>query len=87
MFGIGHMPQIILLLIVALLIFGPSKLPEIGSSFGRGIRQFKEATSGDGLAETPVLARIPASQVAAAQPPVQATGRTIQPVHAETPAR
>jgi TatA/E family protein of Tat protein translocase len=29
---------------VALLVFGPSKLPEIGKSFGRGIKEFKDAT-------------------------------------------
>ena len=29
---------------VALLIFGPSKLPEIGKSFGRGIKEFKDAS-------------------------------------------
>ncbi len=46
MFGIGHGPEIIILLIIVLLVFGPGKLPEIGSAFGRGIREFKDATSG-----------------------------------------
>ncbi|MDP4103499.1 MAG: twin-arginine translocase TatA/TatE family subunit [Bacillota bacterium] len=43
------MPGLILILIVALVIFGPNKLPEIGRAFGKSIREFKKAT--EGLAE------------------------------------
>ena len=42
MFGLGA-PELIVILVVALLIFGPGKLPEIGSALGRGIRDFKKA--------------------------------------------
>jgi sec-independent protein translocase protein TatA len=42
MFGIG-MPEMIVILIVALVIFGPGKLPELGSSIGKAIRGFKKA--------------------------------------------
>jgi sec-independent protein translocase protein TatA len=48
MFGIGHAPEIIILLIIVLLVFGPGKLPEIGSAVGRGIREFRDATTGSG---------------------------------------
>ena len=41
MFGIG-IPELILILVVALVIFGPSKLPEIGSSLGQGLRDSGE---------------------------------------------
>jgi sec-independent protein translocase protein TatA len=44
MFGIG-MPELIIILIIILIIFGAGKLPEIGSGIGRGIRNFKKATS------------------------------------------
>jgi len=37
-------PGLILILIVALVIFGPSKLPEIGKAFGKSLREFKDAT-------------------------------------------
>ncbi len=37
--------HILLLLIVALLVFGPNKLPEIGAGLGRSIREFKQAMS------------------------------------------
>ena len=43
MFGIG-MPELIIILIIILIIFGAGKLPEIGSGIGKGIRNFKKAT-------------------------------------------
>jgi sec-independent protein translocase protein TatA len=55
MFGIGHGPEIIVLLIIVLLVFGPGKLPEIGSAFGRGIKEFKDATSGLHEQSTPTI--------------------------------
>lgn len=44
MFGKIGLPELVLILVIALMIFGPSKLPEIGKSIGRGIREFREAT-------------------------------------------
>jgi sec-independent protein translocase protein TatA len=44
-FGIGA-TEIIILLIVALLVFGPKRLPEMGRSLGRGMREFKDSISG-----------------------------------------
>lgn len=43
MFGLGA-PEIIVILIIALVIFGPKKLPELGKSLGQGIREFKRGT-------------------------------------------
>ncbi|MCO7125064.1 twin-arginine translocase TatA/TatE family subunit [Sporolactobacillus shoreicorticis] len=39
-------PGLILILVIALVIFGPSKLPEIGKSFGKTLKEFKKATQG-----------------------------------------
>jgi sec-independent protein translocase protein TatA len=39
-------PGLILVLVIALIIFGPSKLPEIGRAFGRTLTEFKSATKG-----------------------------------------
>jgi TatA/E family protein of Tat protein translocase len=42
-FGIG-MPELIVIFIVALLVFGPKKLPELGKALGRGLAEFKRAS-------------------------------------------
>lgn len=44
MFGIG-MPELILIAVVALIVLGPKKLPDLAKSMGRAMREFKKATS------------------------------------------
>ena len=39
--------EIIVVLIIALVVFGPKRLPELGRSLGRGIREFRGSVSGD----------------------------------------
>jgi sec-independent protein translocase protein TatA len=39
--------EIIIVLIIALIVFGPKRLPELGSSLGRGIREFRNTVTGD----------------------------------------
>ena len=40
MFGLG-MPEVILILVIALVVYGPSKLPEMGAAMGKAIREFQ----------------------------------------------
>ncbi len=41
------LPELLIILVVVLLIFGAKRLPEIGSSLGKGIRSFKTSMGGD----------------------------------------
>lgn len=50
MFGIG-MPELILILVICLLIFGAAKLPEIGRNLGKAIGEFKKGMKDDETAE------------------------------------
>ena len=45
MFGSIGMPELIIIMVIALIIFGPRKLPELGKSLGRSINEFKRASS------------------------------------------
>jgi sec-independent protein translocase protein TatA len=45
--GFIGMPEILLLGLVALLLFGPKRLPEMGRGLGKGLREFKSSVTGD----------------------------------------
>ena len=53
MFGIG-VPELVLILIIGLVVFGPGKLPEVGRAIGKSLNEFKRATSSAGE-ECPLL--------------------------------
>lgn len=44
MFGLGP-AEVVLVLIIALIVFGPGRLPEIGSALGKTIREFRQASA------------------------------------------
>lgn len=46
-FGPIGLPQVLIILLIVLLIFGAKRLPEIGSSLGKGIRSFKSSVTGE----------------------------------------
>ncbi|CAN5457480.1 hypothetical protein BH20ACT17_BH20ACT17_04600 [soil metagenome] len=41
-------PEIIIILVIALIVLGPKKLPEVGKSLGKGMREFKDSVSNMG---------------------------------------
>jgi sec-independent protein translocase protein TatA len=45
--GFIGVPELLLLALVALLLFGPKRLPEMGRGLGKGMREFKDSISGD----------------------------------------
>lgn len=51
------MPEIVIMLAVALIVFGPAKLPELGRSIGKGIREFRQTSKDIGDSITSELDR------------------------------
>jgi sec-independent protein translocase protein TatA len=68
-FGIG-LPEVLIFLVVVLLLFGASRVPEIGRSMGKGMREFKDAVSGKDEDDRPAsLPRAPEDEENVASPP------------------
>lgn len=59
MFNFGTQ-ELILILVIALVIFGPKKLPEIGKAIGKSINEFKDAVSTDKKSEPTTTAKVEA---------------------------
>jgi sec-independent protein translocase protein TatA len=59
--NIGPM-ELIVVLIIALVVVGPKKLPAMGRSVGKGMREFKESLTGDSRDESPALPAAPADR-------------------------
>jgi sec-independent protein translocase protein TatA len=67
-FGIG-LPEVLIFLVVVLLLFGASRVPEIGRSLGKGMREFKDAVTGRDDERPPSLPRAPEDEEKVASPP------------------
>ena len=63
------LPELIVLLVVLLLIFGPKRLPEMGRSLGKGMREFKDSITGKGDDDDDDLVALPR----ASEPPTSVT--------------
>lgn len=63
--------ELIIILVIALLVLGPGKLPEVGSAFGKTIREFRKASSdiSDSVTLNPAAAPRPVSAPPASEPP------------------
>jgi len=55
--------EIVLLLLIALLLFGAKRLPEIGRSLGSGMREFKDSVTGNSKHETTQVSELPPAPV------------------------
>jgi sec-independent protein translocase protein TatA len=69
--------EIVLLLLVALLLFGPKKLPDIARSIGEGMREFKDSVTGDVKRERPSTGEAPLELPPPAREPVDPEARAL----------
>ena len=67
-FGLGWQ-EILIVLVIALVVFGPKRLPEMGRSLGKGIREFKTSVTGEDEEVTPQQQPHAQSQLPPAAPP------------------
>jgi sec-independent protein translocase protein TatA len=70
-------PEIIIILVVLLLLFGAKRLPEMGRSLGRGMREFKDAVTGNEPPERQELASPPAEAPPPAEPAAPAKSERV----------
>jgi sec-independent protein translocase protein TatA len=67
--GIGF-PELLIVLVIALIVLGPKKLPEVGRSLGKGMREFKDSISGiSGSDDDDDVKHIPPQSTTAASTP------------------
>ena len=78
----GHLPEIIIVLVVILIIWGPGKLPDVGAAMGKGIREFRKASS-EAHDEVMSATTVPAPQPAPLAPVAQVTAPLPVPVQTE----
>jgi len=69
-------PEILIILVIALIVFGPKRLPEMGRSLGKGIREFRSSLTGEADGEEPPM-----------QPKRPAPPKAHSPAHALPPVR
>jgi sec-independent protein translocase protein TatA len=71
-------PEIILLLLVALLLFGAKRLPEIGRSLGSGMREFKDSVTGNTPSHTETTTQLPVGTQDTTTPTPQRENETVR---------
>lgn len=67
MFGSVGWPQLLIVLVIVLVIFGAKRLPEIGRSLGAGMREFKDSITGKELPEEPVTPPVAQQRITAGE--------------------
>ena len=82
----GHLPEIIIVLVVILIIWGPGKLPDVGAGIGKGIREFRKASSETHDAVMGTTTTAAPSQTTPAAPAVAAPAPAPAPEPVTVPA-
>ena len=81
--------HLLFILVIALIVLGPKRLPEVGRSLGKGLRDFKAAINGDDVDHSQEVVRATPAEpvqaapqtVAAAPQPVEPAPQPVEPVH------
>jgi sec-independent protein translocase protein TatA len=78
--------ELAIVLIIALIVFGPKRLPELGKSLGKGIREFKGSINGEHDDEPPTQATPapPPAEIASAEQPAEKPRADEQPAEKES---
>jgi len=71
------MPELLILLLVILLVFGPKRLPEMGRSLGRGMREFKDSITGNTPPDPPAQLPPPETTTVASATPSEREHETV----------
>ncbi|MEO7197826.1 MAG: twin-arginine translocase TatA/TatE family subunit [Solirubrobacterales bacterium] len=74
-------PEIAIVLIIALIVFGPKRLPELGKSLGSGMREFKSSITGEKSDDPPQIDN------GVEEPPVEAEPTSVAAAQADTEAQ
>jgi TatA/E family protein of Tat protein translocase len=83
-FNLGA-PELIIILVIALLVLGPGKLPEVGASVGKAIREFRKASSDIQESVKIDTSPLPAAPEVVAPPAVVAPVAPVAPTSDSTP--
>ena len=88
MFGPIGMPELIIIFVIALIVFGPRKLPDLGKSLGRSLAEFKRASNDlrSTLEEEIRIEDTPPKPVQAAKPPAGTAKKDDSPLSSQGPA-
>jgi sec-independent protein translocase protein TatA len=80
----GHLPELIIVLVVILIIWGPAKIPDVAAAAGRGIREFRKASAETREAVRNATTPTPTPEEPPAPTPVQQEPAA-KPEHASSP--